>query len=73
MSNLSIAYIFQQQQLLVDEQFQLPRVEKLHSDLVLSEDEQVVARDLLPNENIPVGYQLVPIRQLFTILESPTV
>lgn len=64
MSNLSIAYIFQQQQLLVDERFQLPRVEKLHSDLVLSEDEQVVARDLLPNENIPVGYQLVPIRQL---------
>ena len=64
MSNLSIAYIFQQQQLLVDEQFQLPRVEKLHSDLVLSDDEQVVARDLLPNESIPVGYQLVPIRQL---------
>ena len=64
MSDLSIAYIFQQQQLLVDDDFQLPQVEKLKNDLVLSTDHQVIARDLLHNEIIPVGYQLVPIRQL---------
>ena len=38
MSNLSIAYIFQQQQLLVDQDFQLPQVERLHNDLALSSD-----------------------------------
>lgn len=64
MSNLSIAYIFQQQQLLVDDNFQLPQVEKLKNDLVLSDDQQVIARDLLDNQIIPVGYQLMPIRQL---------
>ena len=32
MSELSVAYIFQHQQLLVDDQFQLPKVEKLASD-----------------------------------------
>jgi len=32
---LSLAYIFQQQQLLVDQHFQLPRVEALASDLLL--------------------------------------
>ncbi|MCH7312022.1 NAD(+) diphosphatase [Acinetobacter sp. ANC 4805] len=64
MSDLSIAYIFQQQQLLVDDDFQLLQVEKLKNDLVLSTDQQVIARDLLHNEIIPIGYQLVPIRQL---------
>ncbi|ANF81423.1 NADH pyrophosphatase [Acinetobacter sp. NCu2D-2] len=64
MSNLSLAYIFQQQQLLVDQDFQLPRVESLASDLQVSSGDQVIARDLLPNEPIPEGLQLVPIRQL---------
>jgi len=43
MSNLSIAYIFQQQQLLVDQDFQLPQVERLHNDLALSSDHKVIA------------------------------
>ena len=42
----------------------MPQVEKLKNDLVLSTDQQVIARDLLHNEIIPAGYQLVPIRQL---------
>ena len=64
MSELSLAYIFQQQQLLVDQHFQLPRVEALASDLLLHTGDQVIARDLLPDEPIPAGLQLVPIRQL---------
>ena len=61
---LSLAYIFQQQQLLVDQHFQLPQVEALASDLLLNPGDQVIARDLLPDEPIPEGLQLVPIRQL---------
>ena len=64
MSNLSIAYIFQQQQLLVDQDFQLPQVERLHNDLALSSDYKVIARDLSENETIPEGFDFVPIRQL---------
>lgn len=64
MSNLSIAYIFQQQQLLVDQDFQLPQVERLHNDLALSSDHKVIARDLCENQTIPEVFGFVPIRQL---------
>lgn len=64
MIDLSIAYIFRQQQLLVDQDFELPRVEKFQNDLSLYSDSEVIARDLDENEPIPQGYQLVPIRQL---------
>ncbi|MFW2094603.1 NADH pyrophosphatase, partial [Acinetobacter geminorum] len=57
-------YIFHHQQLLVDQNLQLPKVEKLASDLLFTQDEQVIARDLLAEESIPEGLQLVPIRQL---------
>ncbi len=66
MSELSLAYIFHHQQLLVDQNLQLPKVEKLASDLLFTHDEQVIARDLLAEEPIPEGLQLVPIRQLIT-------
>ncbi|MBJ9738802.1 NAD(+) diphosphatase [Acinetobacter oleivorans] len=66
MSELSLAYIFHHQQLLVDQNLQLPKVEKLASDLLFTHDEQVIARDLLADEPIPEGLQLVPIRQLIT-------
>lgn len=66
MSELSVAYIFKQHQLLVDENFQLPRVERLESDLIFQSGDQVIARDLHIEEAIPEGYQLVPIRQLIT-------
>ncbi|MGU3311858.1 NAD(+) diphosphatase [Acinetobacter sp. M5A5_2a] len=66
MSELSLAYIFHHQQLLVDQNLQLPKVEKLASDLLFTHDEQVIARDLLAEETIPEGLQLVPIRQLIT-------
>ncbi|MCU4360517.1 MULTISPECIES: NAD(+) diphosphatase [Acinetobacter] len=66
MSELSLAYIFHHQQLLVDQNLQLPKVEKLASDLLFSHNEQVIARDLLAEEPIPEGLQLVPIRQLIT-------
>lgn len=64
MSELSLAYIFKQQQLLVDENFQLPKVERLSSDILLNSGDQVIARDLHIEEAIPEGLQLVPIRQL---------
>jgi NAD+ diphosphatase len=64
MSNLSLAYIFQHQKLLVDDHFQLPRVEKLAHDLIVQSGEQVIARDLYIEESVPEGYQLIPIRQL---------
>lgn len=66
MTKLSLAYIFKQQQLLVDENFQLPQVEKLASDILLNQGDHVIARDLHIEEAIPEGYQLVPIRQLIT-------
>lgn len=66
MSELSLAYIFHHQQLLVDQNFQLPKVEKLASDLLFTHDEQVIARDLLSEEAIPEGLRLVPIRQLIS-------
>ncbi|KQG44473.1 NADH pyrophosphatase [Acinetobacter pittii] len=66
MSELSLAYIFHHQQLLVDQNLQLPKVEKLASDLLFTHDEQVIARDLPAEEPIPEGLQLVPIRQLIT-------
>lgn len=64
MTQLSLAYIFQHQKLLVDQNLQLPEVEKLASDLPLNHNDHVIARDLLENESIPDGYQLVPIREL---------
>ncbi|MDH2607112.1 NAD(+) diphosphatase [Acinetobacter baumannii] len=66
MSELSLAYIFHHQQLLVDQNLQLPKVEKLASDLFFTHDEQVIARDLLSEVAIPEGLQLVPIRQLIS-------
>lgn len=63
-TDLSLAYIFHHHQLLVDENFQLPKVEQLASDLVFRSGDQIIARDLFIEENIPEGYQLVPIRQL---------
>jgi len=41
----SKAYIFRQQQLLVDEHFQLPQVAKLQHDLNLTENGEIIARD----------------------------
>ncbi|ESK54207.1 NAD(+) diphosphatase [Acinetobacter tjernbergiae] len=64
MTQLSLAYIFQHQNLLVNQNLQLPEVEKLASDLPLHHNDHVIARDLLENEAIPEGYQLVPIREL---------
>lgn len=67
MSQLSLAYIFHNQQLLVDENYQLPKVETLASDLKFKAGDLVIARDLLDDESIPEGLQLVPIRQLITL------
>ena len=64
MTQLSLAYIFQHQKLLVDENLQLPKVEKLASDLHIHHNDHVIARDLLEHESVPDGYQLVPIREL---------
>ena len=64
---MSIAYIFHQQQLLVDQNFQLPEVERLSDDLELNTGDDVIARDLRLDEIIPEGLQLVPIRQLLTV------
>lgn len=66
MSELSVAYIFKHHQLLVDEHFQLPQVERLDTDLIFKAGDQVLARDLREDESIPDGYQLVPIRQLIS-------
>lgn len=71
MSELSLAYIFHRQQLLVDENFQLPQVEKVASDLCFNTSDQVIARDLLTDEKIPEGLQLVPIRQLISQWTKP--
>ena len=64
MTQLSLAYIFQHQKLLVDENLQLPKVEKLASDLHIHHNDHVIARDLLEHESVPNGYQLIPIREL---------
>ena len=41
---MSTAYIFHQQQLLVDQNFQLPEVERLSDDLDLNTGNDVMAR-----------------------------
>ncbi len=66
MSELSLAYIFHHNQLLVDSNLQLPQVEKLVDDLPLQVGDQIIARDLRDLEAIPSGYQLMPIRQLIS-------
>lgn len=71
MSELSLAYIFHHQQLLVDENLQLPRVEKLENDISFNSSDQIIARDLYIEETIPEGYQLVPIRQLISQWTKP--
>lgn len=71
MTALSLAYIFHQHQLLVDENFQLPHVEKLSDDLMFSSGDQVIARDLQDDETIPDGLQLIPIRQLISHWTTP--
>ena len=67
MTQLSLAYIFQHQKLLVDENLQLPKVEKLASDLHIHHNDYVIARDLLEHESVPDGYQLIPIRELIQL------
>lgn len=66
MSELSLAYIFHHNQLLVDSNLQLPKVEKLESDLPLQAGDQIIARDLMDLEKIPSGFQLIPIRHLIS-------
>ena len=67
MTQLSLAYIFQHQKLLVDENLQLPKVEMLASDLHIHHNDHVIARDLLEHESVPDGYQLIPIRELIQL------
>ena len=69
MSKLSLAYLFQQHQLLVNAEFQLPHVEALASDLIITGD-HVIARDVSADEPIPQGLQWVPIRQLLQYWNS---
>ena len=71
MTELSLAYIFHQHQLLVDENLQLPHVEKLSDDLTFHSGDQVIARDLQNDEQIPEGLQLIPIRQLISHWTTP--
>ncbi len=63
-NNLPIAYNFQQQQLLVDANFNLPCLQQQEHDLHIQADPQVIARDFQEGEPIPNGYQFIPIRQL---------
>lgn len=60
----SLAYLFQHQKLLVDQNFQLPHVEQQLTDLIINPHDHIIARDLLEHDIIPDGYQLVPIREL---------
>ncbi|MEB3767924.1 NAD(+) diphosphatase [Acinetobacter sp. MD2] len=64
MTQYSLAYIFHEQQLLVDDHFNLPQVEKLEDDLSIQAGDKIIARDLKPNESVPIGFSFVPIRQL---------
>lgn len=68
MSELSLAYIFHDNQMLVDTNLQLPQVEKLEDDLSVQQvGDQVIARDLRDLSQIPDGYRLMPIRQLISM------
>ncbi len=64
MTTFAKAYIFKQQQLLVDENLQLPQVQVLPEDLKILTQDEVIARDFKDDELIPDGYQFMPIRQL---------
>lgn len=62
--SLSLAYIFKHQQLLVDENLQLPKVEKVAGDLCFHQHDDIIARDYIEDETIPDGFQWIAIRQL---------
>lgn len=70
-NNFPIAYIFQQQQLLVDANFNLPCLQQQKHDLHIQSDPQVIARDFQEGEPIPNGYQFIPIRQLLQYWTKP--
>ena len=69
MSESVPAYIFHQQQLLVDENLQLPSLQRLEHDLdiTLNTGEHVVARDWKTDDIIPHGLRWMPIRQLLPV------
>lgn len=65
MTERSTAYLFHNQQLLVNEQGQLPEVETWANDLIVNtEDRVVLARDWPADHTIPEGLCWQPIRQL---------
>lgn len=62
------AYLLRQQQLVVNQHFELPKIRALADDLII--DEHCIARDLKAHEDIPLGYQCVSIRQLLQVWTS---
>ena len=72
MTERCIAYLFHNQQLLVDADGQLPQVQQLPTDLLLGDAAQpILARDWPEEHAIPEGLNWQPIRQLIPNWSMP--
>lgn len=60
------AYLFKDQSLVVNDRLELPLITPQQQDLLIHEhaEQTFIARDLYDQEELPEGFQLVPIRQL---------
>lgn len=60
-----LAYLFSEQNLVVNTHLELPFIEAIQSDLFIDLiEDKVIVRDINPDIRMPEGYQLVPIREL---------
>lgn len=72
MSQEKIAYIYENQQLLVDHNWQLPKVSSCLADIRLDEPCTAIARQWNENDEIPNGFQFVSLRQLIPVWDHQT-
>lgn len=64
MPKLAQAYIYQQHQLLVDADYQLPKLTIQADDLVSQKAPAVIVRAWESHQSVPIGFQFIALRQL---------
>lgn len=64
MTKLAKAYIYHQQQLLVDTQLNIPHLNKQPDDVIVNKDPYIIVRAWPSQQSIPQSYQFMPLRQL---------
>lgn len=67
MSDVFLAYLFLDQKLVVDQFYQLPKVQAQLDDIKIDPQGHIIARFLIQEADVPKGYQLIAMRELATI------